>query len=73
MVETCRFSQAGTYDAANLESRVATVSVDGAARAIVNVSESLDASASGASSITYSGNPTVSESTSGVGSVTPAG
>ncbi len=66
------FGQAGTYDAANLESRVATVSVDGAAKAIVNVSEKLDASASGASSIAYYGDPALSESTSGVGSVAPA-
>lgn len=71
--QTVTFGQAGTYDAANLESRVATVSVDGAAKAIVNVSESLDASASGASSITFYGDPAVSENTSGVGSVTPAG
>ena len=71
--QTVTFGQAGTYDAANLESRVATVSVDGAAKAIVNVSESLDASASGASSITFYGNPSVSESTSGVGRVTAAG
>jgi predicted ester cyclase len=71
--QTVTFGQAGTYDASNLASRVATVSVDGAAKAIVNVSESLDASASGASSITYTGDPAVSESTSGVGSVTPAG
>ena len=70
--QTVTFGQAGTYDAANLESRVATVSVDGAAQAIVNVSESLDASASGASSIVYYGDPAVSESTSGVGSVAPA-
>ena len=70
--QTVSFGQAGPYDAANLESRVATVSVDGAAQAVVNVSESLDATASGAASITYVGNPSVSESTSGVGSVTPA-
>lgn len=70
--QTVSFGQAGTYDAANLESRAATVSVDGAAQAIVNVSETLDASASGASSIVYYGDPAVSESTSGVGSVTPA-
>lgn len=70
--QTVSFGQAGTYDAANLESRVATVSVDGAAQAIVNVSETLDASASGASSIVYYGDPALSESTSGVGSVSPA-
>jgi predicted ester cyclase len=70
--QTVTFGQAGTYDAANLESRVATVSVDGAAKAIVNVSETLDASASGASSIAYFGDPALSESTSGVGSVAPA-
>jgi predicted ester cyclase len=71
--QTVSFGQAGTYDASNLSSRVATVSVDGAAQAVVNVTESLDASASGASSITYNGDPTVSESTSGVGRVTAAG
>jgi predicted ester cyclase len=71
--QTVTFGQAGTYDAANLVSRIATVSVDGAAKAIVNASESLEASASGASSIAYYGDPSVSESTSGVGSVTPAG
>ena len=71
--QTVTFGQAGTYDAANLESRVATVTVDGAAQAIVNVSESLEASASGASNIVYYGNPSVSESTSGVGRVSAAG
>jgi hypothetical protein len=71
--QTVSFGQAGTYDAEDLESRAATVSVDGAAQAIVNVSESLDATASGAASITYLGDPTVSESTSGVGSVSRAG
>lgn len=71
--QTVTFGQAGTYDAENLASRVATVSVDGAAQAVVQVSESLDASASGAASITYIGDPNVSENTSGVGSVTQAG
>ncbi|MBA2597288.1 MAG: DUF2807 domain-containing protein [Chloroflexia bacterium] len=64
---------AGTYDATNLASRLAAVTVDAAAQAVVQVSERLEATASGASSITYIGDPDVSESTSGVGSVTQAG
>ncbi len=64
---------AGTYDATNLASRLAAVTVDAAAQAVVQVSERLEATASGASSIAYIGDPAVSESTSGVGSVTKAG
>ncbi|MBA3450615.1 MAG: DUF2807 domain-containing protein [Chloroflexia bacterium] len=66
-------SGAGTYDATNLASRLTAVTVDSAAQAIVQVSERLEATASGASSVAYIGDPEVSESTSGVGSVTKTG
>lgn len=61
----------GTYAAPNLVSRVATVTTDAAAQATVQVTESLNASAGGASSITYLGNPQVQQQTSAAGRITP--
>jgi ketosteroid isomerase-like protein len=71
--QSVTLSGSAQYDAADLASRTATVSADGAAQAVVQVSDSLDASASGASRIAYTGDPEVSENTSGAGSVTRSG
>jgi hypothetical protein len=62
-----------TYNAADLASRQAAVSVGGTAQATVNVSESLNAAASGTGRVMYVGNPEVQEQTSGVGSVEKVG
>lgn len=59
----------GTYAAQNLSSRVATVITDAASQATVLVTESLNASAGGASRITYLGNPQVQQQTSAAGSI----
>ena len=60
----------GTYAAQNLASRVATVVTDAASQAVVQVSESLSASAGGASHITFLGNPQVQQQTSAAGRIT---
>ena len=71
--QTVSLSGAGKYSAADLASRIAAVSVDGAGTATVRVSESLEARASGASTIEYIGDPTLDQSESGLGKVIKAG
>jgi hypothetical protein len=56
---TIQLSGAGKLDAAKLTIAHATIELDGASQANIHVTETLSASASGVSSITYSGNPTV--------------
>ena len=53
------------YDAAAVQSQVATATISGGGRAEVAVSESLHAEASGGSRVEYSGNPSVTQNTSG--------
>jgi hypothetical protein len=62
-------SGASEFSAYNLEVVNAHVYVSGASVAKVNVTESLHASASGASTIIYRGSPTVTTNTSGSSSV----
>jgi hypothetical protein len=71
--QTVALNGASQYNGADLASRVATVTAQGASQATVRVSESLNAQASGASSITYIGDPEMQESTSGASSITRAG
>ena len=66
-------SDAGSYAASNLSSRVASITASGASQAIINVSESLDARVSGASRVEYIGNPTVTQDVSAAGSLTNVG
>ncbi|MFT4038745.1 MAG: DUF2807 domain-containing protein [Thermomicrobiales bacterium] len=61
------------YDAANLASADATISVSGASQAQVQASATLTADASGASTITYSGPAAVTPTTSGASRITQAG
>ena len=56
---TIRLSGAGKLDADKLTIARADIKLDGASNAHIHVTESLAASADGVSSITYSGNPTV--------------
>jgi len=64
------FSGAGSLDAKALQTQTAKVSLTGACSADVTVTQSLDASISGAGSITYGGNPTtVEKHVSGVGKI----
>ena len=53
----------------SLQTRDTTISVSGAANAVIAVSDSLDASISGAGVIQYVGDPDVTSSVSGIGSV----
>ena len=59
------------YEAQNLISREVTVDVSGVAAAFLNVSETLNGHVSGAGLVEYAGNPTVSVTVSGAGSVRP--
>jgi hypothetical protein len=59
--------------AEGLAAKKVKVVCEGASHAVVNASEQLDATASGASSVEYTGSPNVKQSTSGVGKVTKRG
>jgi hypothetical protein len=64
-------SGATRVDAGSLNVAQATVEASGASQVAVNVSQSLDAQASGASHVTYAGTPSqIKKDTSGAGSIT---
>jgi len=64
------FSGTGSLGAKALQTQTAKVSLSGACLADVTVTESLDASISGAGEVTYGGNPkTVTKNVSGVGKI----
>ncbi|MBG0785508.1 MAG: DUF2807 domain-containing protein [Anaerolineaceae bacterium] len=69
--QTVDLTGAGSYDAVGLESRVARVSLSGAGSANVWVEETLDASVSGAGSIRYKGQASVTQNRSGLGDIKP--
>ena len=71
--QTVEVSDAASYAAANLSSRLASVTASGASQATVNVSESLDARVSGAARVEYIGDPAVTEDVSAAGSVRNVG
>ena len=71
--QTVTVSDAASYAAANLTSRIASVTASGASQATVNVSESLDARVSGAASVEYIGDPDVTEDVSAAGSLSNVG
>ncbi len=60
---------ASRLDAKALRTRAMELSINGAGRADVNVSEALKVEVSGAGKVTYSGNPTISKEINGAGSV----
>ena len=62
-------SGTGEYDGENLESTTAKIAVDGAGDAVVRVSSGLDVTIRGVGSVEYIGNPRVSQSIRGAGSV----
>ncbi len=64
-----RISGAGFYDARDLVSRTATVTVSGAAHAMLRVSDELHGSVSGVGVIEYIGDPFVDVTISGLGVV----
>lgn len=66
------FAGASSLDAKALQTQTGRVSMSGACSADVTVTESLDASISGAGAITYGGNPkTVEKNVSGAGIIQP--
>jgi len=71
--QTVSVSDAARYAAADLDSRVASVTASGASQVSVNVIESLDAHVSGAAQVEYSGDPAVTEDVSGVGRLSNVG
>ena len=66
-------SGAGSYRAEHLESQDARLTVSGAGGATVRASNALNVKVSGASTVEYFGNPTVSQAISGAGRVRKAG
>lgn len=60
---------AGAYNAPELASEEATVTIDGFGSAIVQVSKRLDATVNGAGSVEYIGSPEITENVSGLGTV----
>lgn len=67
--QTVTISGTGHYDGEDLQSADATVTIGGAGKAVVRVSDRLDARVSGVGSVEYIGDPQVTQHTSGVGSV----
>lgn len=67
--QTVTISGTGHYDGEGLQSADATVTIGGAGKAVVRVSDRLDARVSGVGSVEYIGDPRVTKHTSGVGSV----
>lgn len=63
----------GSYDAADLQSRTATISLAGAGSADLWVTDNLDISVSGVGSVSYYGFPAIQQHISGVGSVSSKG
>jgi hypothetical protein len=69
--QTATIAGAGAYHGEQLDTDSAVVQVSGAGQAAVHVSQSLNATVSGAGTITYSGNPSqVSSNVTGAGSIT---
>lgn len=67
-----RISGAGNYDGRQLESAKAVVNIAGAGKAHVRVAESLDVTVGGMGTVTYIGDPTVTQHIGGFGRVEKA-
>jgi len=67
--QTVTISGTGHYNGEDLQSAGATVTIDGAGKAVVRVSDRLDARVSGVGSVEYIGDPHVTKHASGVASV----
>jgi hypothetical protein len=67
--QTVNLSGAGTYDGGALESRLATVTINGFADALVRVSEQLRTNISGPGTVEYFGEPRLIDTSSGLGQV----
>ena len=68
-----RISGTGSVDAPDLKSAIATVRISGMGSATLWVTQSLDTQISGAGSISYYGDPAVTQNNSGLGTATRLG
>lgn len=64
-------SGAGNLDAKALQAETVTLKMSGTGNAAVNATTTLDAHLSGVGSVTYAGNPKVSKTITGVGTIGP--
>lgn len=64
-------SGSAEYEAENFKTREASISISGSAKAVVAASEKLDVRVSGAGEVEYIGDPQVTKSISGSGSIRP--
>lgn len=64
-----KVSGVGSFQGAELLTKKATVRNSGVGKAVVNVSDQLDASVSGVGAIEFIGNPSVNQSVSGIGKI----
>jgi hypothetical protein len=71
--QTVTIDGAGSYNAGDLECQEASVTISGAGSATVWATETLDAELNGVGSIRYYGEPEVTESVSGLGTVVSLG
>ena len=71
--QVVRLSGFGRYQAFNLESQQASVTISGAGGANVWAMETLDVTISGAGDVKYYGSPTVTPNISGVGRIQSQG
>lgn len=71
--QTVEMSGLGNYQAGDLASETARITLSGAGAATVWVSEQLDAEMSGAGSISYYGSPQTNASSSGIGNLNSLG
>jgi hypothetical protein len=62
-------SGSGNYEAAKLHSREARIRISGSGNARVHALEKLDVNISGAGAVSYSGNPKITQTISGVGKI----
>jgi hypothetical protein len=70
--QTIDLSGSGNYQGRELLSREAVVTIGGTGNAVVNTTDTLNATISGTGFVQYLGSPQVIENVSGVGGVTPA-
>lgn len=70
---TLGVSGTGSFDGSALASRTAKVTVGGTGNAVIQVSDTLDATVSGVGSIEYIGDPKVTSHVSGVGTIRKRG
>jgi hypothetical protein len=71
--QTVSVSDTARYAAADLDSRLASVTASGASQVTVSVTESLEANVSGAAQVEYIGDPAVTEDVSAAGRLSNVG